>query len=261
MKKTVIYFTHHVHHCVLKALNITGLHEAIRKTIPVNENFQMDHQFLRNEIEKYKESGLTPFMVVATAGTTDTGAIDPLNSIADICLKHQLWFHVDAACGGFFILLEEIKEKFKGIERADSLVMDPHKSLFIPYGLGMVLVRDQYTLLDSNSHKATYMQDAYGLKEINPSDCSPELSRHFRGLRIWRPLHLHGINVFKVNLEEKILLCRYFHESIKAMGFETGPLPELSITLFRYPVKEKDKFTRNYLMHYLKMAGSFSHPL
>ena len=234
VKTAVIYFTAHTHHCIYKALHITGLHEAVLRPIALNEQYQMDHLDLQRQIESDIAEGLRPFLVVATAGTTDTGAIDPLDQIAVLSKRHNMWFHVDAAYGGFFILVDEIRKRFKGIEQADSLVMDPHKTLFIPYGSGVVLVKDKQTLLASFSHKATtYMKDAYGLEEIDPSDAGPELTRHFRGLRMWLPLHLHGLAPFKANLEEKLLLCRYFYEQIGNMGFETGPAPDLSVAIFR----------------------------
>ena len=235
VKQSVIYFTEQAHHCIHKALLTTGLHEAVQRIIPMNPNFQMDAEALKQVIKEDKRAGLQPFLVIATAGTTDTGAIDPLNSIADICAEYKVWFHVDAAYGGFFMLVDEMKAKFKGIEKSDSLVIDPHKGMFIPYGSGVVLIKNTAALLASYSHQASYMQDTYGLDEISPADCSPELSKHFRGLRMWLPLHLHGLEPFKANLMEKILLCRYFYEEIKKMGFETGPFPELSVTLFRYP--------------------------
>jgi aromatic-L-amino-acid/L-tryptophan decarboxylase len=233
VKSAVVYFTTQVHHCIHKALHMTGLHEAVMRPIALNEHYQMNTRALQKQIEADIESGLRPFLVVATAGTTDTGAVDPLLEIGLLCKKYKIWFHVDAAYGGFFILVDEIKEKFKGIELSDSLVMDPHKTLFIPYGSGVVLVRDREVLLSSNSQKASYMKDAYGRDDIDPADTGPELSRHFRGLRMWLPLHLHGLSPFKASLEEKLLLCRYFHERVVAMGFETGPFPELSVAIFR----------------------------
>ena len=246
IKKSVIYFTKHVHHCIHKALNITALHEAVHRIIPMDEDFRMDTTALQNTLEADKRAGLNPFLVIATAGTTDTGAIDPLDKIADLCSEYNTWFHIDCAYGGFFILVDEIKEKFKGIERSDSLVMDPHKSMFIPYGSGIVLVKNTEALLKSFSHTASYMQDSYDLDvdEINPTDCSPELTKHARGLRIWLPLHLHGLEPFRVNLQEKLLLTKYFHEAIKQIGFETGPDPQLSITLFRFPAKNVNEFNQ-----------------
>ena len=250
----MIYVTEHTHHCIHKAFNITGLDEAVLKIIPMNNKFQMNVEVLGTTILDDIKKALNPFLVIATAGTTDTGAVDPLGLIADVCQNFNTWLHVDAAYGGFFMLVDELKEKFNGIGRSDSVVMDPHKSLFIPYGSGTVLIKNGKLLLESNSHKATYMQDAYGFDEISPSDSGLELSKHFRGLRMWIPLHLHGVNVFRANLHEKILLCHYFHEKIKEMGFETGPEPELSITFFRFPSNNGNIFNQK-LLNALQVDG------
>jgi len=181
----------------------------------MNDRYQMDVEALRALMAADKKKRLRPFLVIASAGTTDAGAIDPLDRIADVCSEYESWFHVDAAYGGFFVMLDELKEKFKGIERSDSVVMDPHKSLFLPFGIGAVLFRNAGALLSSNSQSAAYMQDVFGSDEISPADSSPELTKHFRGLRMWLPLHLHGAELFRTNLREKYLLSRYFNEEIK----------------------------------------------
>lgn len=247
VKNVAIYVTSHTHHCIDKALNMTGLHEAVIHHIPMDHRYRMNTDALKQQMEEDHQGGLVPFLVVATAGTTDTGAIDPLDDTADLCLDYNAWLHVDAAYGGFFMLVDDMRGKFKGIERSDSVVMDPHKTLFVPYGSGVVLLRDRETLLNSNSKEAAYMKDAYGQAQINPADTGPELSKHFRGLRMWLPLHLHGVEPFRANLEEKHLLCRYFHREIKAMGFKTGPDPELSIAFFRYPEDEDNRLTQQLI--------------
>lgn len=244
VKRSVIYFTGQVHHCIHKALQTLGLNEAIHRIIPMNERYQMDVAELEIALKKDKSAGLQPFLVIATAGTTDSGAIDPLDAVASLCKQHGCWFHVDAAYGGFFILVDEIRKEFKGIDRADSIVMDPHKSLFVPYGLGVVLVKDGNALISTYSHQASYMQDTYGFDEISPADCGPELTRHFRSMRLWIPLHLHGLKPFRSTLQEKLLLTRYFHDRIIEMGFETGPSPQLTVNMFRYPHKDPNTFNQ-----------------
>jgi len=242
--KSVIYFTGQVHHCIHKALQTLGLSEAIQRIIPMNDRYQMDAEALESILRDDKAKGLQPFLIIASAGTTDSGAIDPINEVADLSSEFDCWFHVDAAYGGFFILVDEVRKKFNGIERADSIVMDPHKSLFVPYGLGVVLIKDGNHLIETYSHQASYMQDAYGFDEISPSDCGPELTKHFRGMRLWIPLHFHGLKAFRSTLQEKLLLTRYFREKITAMGFETGPEPQLSVNMFRYPHKDPNAFNQ-----------------
>ncbi len=183
-------------------------------------------------------------MVVATAGTTDTGAVDPLDAIADIAHSYNLWFHVDGAYGGFFIMTSK-SHLFKGIEKADSLIVDPHKSLFLPYGLGAVLIKDYEAVLHSNQYAASYMQDAMSDDLLkNPSNVSPELTKHFRGLRMWLPLQLYGQAPFIACLEEKLLLTTYFRNRLLEIGFNVGPEPDLSVSYFWYPF-EADSDTKN----------------
>jgi aromatic-L-amino-acid decarboxylase len=179
--------------------------------------------------------GLAPWVVIAAAGTTDTGAIDPLDAIATIAEREHCWFHVDAAYGGFFILTEQGRAMMKGIERSNSAVLDPHKSLFLPWGSGMLLVRDVRALAKAHSYSGNYMQDAtFAPGEISPADVSAELTKPFRALRMWLPLILLGIKPFRAALEEKLLLTRYFYEEIQTLGFEVGPFPDLSIATFRW---------------------------
>jgi glutamate/tyrosine decarboxylase-like PLP-dependent enzyme len=236
VENAVVYLTAQVHHCIHKAFRIAGMKEAIFRNIPLDEHFRMDTAYLKRQIMLDRESGLKPFMVIGTAGTTDTGAIDPLDEIADIAANNQIWFHVDAAYGGFFMLVEELRPAFKGIERSDSIVIDPHKGLFLPYGLGAVIIRDVPAQYQAHFYQANYMQDALSDDhEYSPADLSPELTKHFRGLRMWLPLQLFGVHPFRASLQEKVLLCQYFYEEIRKRGFETGPPPELSVMIFRLP--------------------------
>lgn len=241
VKEAVVYLTGQVHHCVQKALRIAGLGEAIIRYIPMDDRFRMDAQALKKQLEEDRHSGLTPFLLVGSAGTTDTGAIDPLQELAELSEAHNLWFHVDAAYGGFFLLVEEMRPAFKGIERSDSVAIDPHKGLFLSYGLGAVLIKDVKAQYDSHFYKANYMQDAQrDWTEWSAADLSPELTKHFRGLRMWLPLQLFGLAPFRAALREKALLCHYFYEKVQELGFEVGPQPELSIMTFRYPARSAD---------------------
>lgn len=238
--KSVIYLTQQVHHSVDKAIRIAGLKECIMRHVPMDGRSRMNIVELQKFLAQDKKNGLNPFLVIASAGTTDVGAIDPLAEIGKIAKKNELWYHIDAAYGGFFVLTEEGKKKLKGIELADSLVIDPHKGLFLPYGLGVVLVKDADKLRQSHFYQAQYLQDATGGEEDSPADLSPELTKHFRGLRLWLPLKLMGVKPFRAALEEKLLLAKYFYTEIQKLGFEVGEEPELSVVTYRWLPKKGD---------------------
>lgn len=257
IKKSVIYLSRQTHHCIDKALRIIGLEDINIRRIPVDAFSRMDTEALQKRIHEDLAQGLLPFLIVASAGTTDTGAIDPLDAIGKIAEDHDLWYHVDAAYGGFFILSELKRKCFKGIERSDSLVVDPHKGLFLPYGIGAVLVKDKKAVFHSHHHTAHYMQDAIHEDQlINPADVSPELTKHFRAMRMWLPLQLHGLKPFVACLEEKIYLCEYVRERLHRSGFEIGPEPDLSVTYFWYKPEntDPDDFNKK-LLEYMHQDG------
>ena len=241
-EKAVIYTTQQVHHCVIKAIRFAGLGDATIRTIEMDRRYRMKPELLNEQIKQDKEESKLPLIIFASAGTTDLGAVDPLNEIAGIAERHNIWFHVDAAYGGFFLLTEQGKNKMKGIEKADSVTIDPHKGLFLPYGSGALLVRDVQKLYDSQHMTANYLQDTLSAtEELSPADLSPELSKHFRGLRMWLPLKLFGVSPFRAALNEKLELTNYFYSEVqKIEGIEVGPEPELSVMFFRYLPSDKN---------------------
>ncbi|MFI5151222.1 MAG: pyridoxal phosphate-dependent decarboxylase family protein [Bacteroidia bacterium] len=247
IEKGVIYLTVHAHHCIQKAIRIAGLGESIIRFVPVDHQYRMNRVVLENLIRDDLKKGLKPWLVIASAGTTDTGAIDPLQEISRVAHKYNLWFHIDAAYGGFFVLTKNGRKKLKGLELSDSIVLDPHKGMFLPYGLGLVLVKKKEHLLRAHHYQANYLQDSDPESEVehSPADLSAELTKHFRGLRFWLPLKLHGVKPFRDCLDEKLLLASYFHKQIKKAGFETGPEPELSVVTYRYIPKNRKKLTED----------------
>lgn len=256
IRKNVIYLSEQVHHSTQKALRIIGLEDVVIRYVELDSEHKMKPDSLEEQIKKDLAAGLQPFMVVATAGTTDTGAIDPLDHIAEIAKSNKMWFHVDAAYGGFFIMTSK-KELFKGIEKADSLIVDPHKGLFLPYGVGAVLIKNSAAVLRSNYYTANYMQDGANEEMLkSPANISPELTKHFRGLRVWLPLQLHGLEPFIACLEEKLLLVQYFRNQLAERGFCLGPEPDLSVSYFWFPF-ENDAETKNKkLMQEIHADGS-----
>lgn len=250
-ERAVIYLSEQAHHSIQKAIRIAGLSEAVLRYVPMDENLKISANELEKAIIDDRKKGLIPFFIIASVGTTNTGAVDPINDIADIAEKYGLWFHIDAAYGGFFKLVPQMRDKFVGVERADSIILDPHKSLFLPFGTGAVLIKQKEALLEVHHYLADYMQDTRAEnEEISPADISPELTKHFRGMRLWLPLKLFGLKPFRAALEEKIYLARYFHREIqKIEGFEVGPAPQLSVSMFRYiPAKgDANSFNKKLL--------------
>src|SRR3954467_278020 len=233
--RAVVYLSAQAHHSIQKALRIAGLADAQIRYVSLDERYRMRTDELEQAIRADRAAGLKPWLVAAAAGATDTGAVDPLDDIATIAQREECWFHVDAAYGGFFLLTAPGRTILKGIERSDSAILDPHKSLFLPWGSGMVLVRDVNELAKAHSYSGHYMQDAEAAGgEMSPAEVSAELTKPFRALRMWLPLILIGVKPFRAALEEKLLLARYFLEEARAFGFEVGPSPDLSIVIFRW---------------------------
>lgn len=249
--RVVVYLTDQTHHCVDRALNISGLRECIRRYVPMDSAFRMIPGELDRQITEDKENGLIPWLIVASAGSTDSGAVDPLDKIGSIAQSHKLWFHVDAAYGGFFLLTDEGRNRMIGIELSDSVVLDPHKSLFLPYGTGALLVKDVVNLASSHAYNANYMKHAASDTGIySPADISPELTKHFRAMRMWLPLKIHGVRVFRSALEEKLLLADYLWREFSTMNdIEVSPPPQLSIFLFRWVPEGGDHELLNRRLH------------
>ncbi|HYJ32788.1 MAG TPA: aminotransferase class V-fold PLP-dependent enzyme [Candidatus Binatia bacterium] len=245
--RAVIYATEHVHHCIPKGLRVAGLGESPLRRVPMDAHWRMDPESLDRMIDEDARAGRIPWLIVATAGTTDAGAVDPLEAIADVARRRGLWMHVDGAYGGMFALAAEGRRILAGIERSDSVVLDPHKGLHIPYGVGAVLVKDARAMRAAHRFDAAYVPDeAHEVEEPSPSELSPELSRPFRGLRLWLPLLLLGTRPFEAALEEKLLLARYAHRRLSEIpGLEVGPEPDLSIVVFRMAPDRADADERN----------------
>ena len=235
IERAVVYLTDQVHHCVPKGLRIVGLGDCVVRRVPMDARFRMDPDALDRAMSDDARVGLRPWLVVGTAGTTDTGAVDPLDAMADIAARHRAWFHVDGAYGAVFALCAEGRKVLRGMERSDSLVLDPHKGLFISLGLGAVLVRDASAMRAAYAFEANYIpQAALTAEEPSPMLYSPELSRPFRALRLWLPLQVVGTGPFEAAIEEKLLLARYAYARLRGIdGIEVGPEPELSIVIFR----------------------------
>ncbi|MGH2755989.1 MAG: pyridoxal phosphate-dependent decarboxylase family protein [Actinomycetota bacterium] len=238
----VIYASEHVHHSVQKAARLAGFPGRAVRLVPTDRQLRMDPDALDEMIRNDRDHGLTPFMVIASAGTTNTGTIDPLPSLSEIVVEHGLWLHVDAAYGGFFQLTERGRTRFDGISRADSITLDPHKGMFLPYGLGCLLVRDVAKLRAAHRVGADYLKDLGPEGDVpNFADLSPDLSRDFRGLRVWLPLQLHGVAAWRTALDEKLDLAELAYASLaRTPGLYVPWRPDLSIVAFA-PTEDGDR--------------------
>jgi len=253
-----VYTSDQVHHSLQKAAMLAGLPPENVRALPADECFRLDPARVGAAIAEDRVRGLQPFLLVASAGTVNTGAVDPLPELADLAAREGLWYHVDAAYGGFFLLTARGRAAMAGIERADSVTLDPHKGLFLPYGTGCLLVRDGEALRRAHALHAAYLParppdhpgpEGEGWWDF--SELSPELSRPFRGLRVW--LQLCGVAAFRDALDEKLDLADFAAgEVAKIPHMRLVAPPALSLLAFRLAPpgstrEERDRLNRELL--------------
>lgn len=231
-----IYASDQTHHSVMKAAVLAGFPEDSVRIVPSDERFRLRPEALEERMAADRRDGFRPFLLVGSAGTTNTGAIDPLERMADVADREGLWFHVDAAYGGFFALTERGRRALQGIERSDSVVLDPHKSLFVPYGSGCLIARDGDSLRRAHTAHAEYMPPMQEDPElVDFCEISPELSRGFRGLKVWLPLKLHGIEPFREALREKLELTDWITERLREIeDVEIVAEPQVTVVAWRW---------------------------
>lgn len=231
----VIYVTRHTHHSAAKAARLAGFRNDQVVTVEVDDELRMSVDALRERIAADRAEGREPFLLIGSAGTTDTGTVDPLSELAGVAEAEGLWLHVDAAYGGFFQLTERGRVTLEGIESADSIALDPHKGLSVQFGVGALVVRDEEALVDAHLGRGAYLldEDSYnGVRDI--ASLGPELSRPFRGLQVWLPLHLHGVAAFRDALDTTLDLAGHAYDRLRGIdGIETPWTPDLSIVAFR----------------------------
>jgi aromatic-L-amino-acid decarboxylase len=245
----VIYTSDQAHHSVAKAATLAGFPSRAVRALPTDPRFRIDLDALAAAVAEDRARGLTPAVLVGSAGTTNTGAVDPLPALADLAARERLWFHVDAAYGGFFMLTARGRAALHGIERADSVTLDPHKGLFLPYGNGCLLVRDVETLRRSHGSAGDYLPEAQHDPDcVDYAALSPELSRGFRGLSVWLPLKLHGFAAFREALDEKLDLARHAADELRRIPeIEIVAEPELSLVAFRHRAPGRSPAERDAL--------------
>lgn len=229
LRRGVLYTSSQAHHSVHKAAKLAGIMPDRVRSLPVDSRFRLRRDALEDAIARDRRRGLVPFLVVSTAGTTTTGAIDPLDAIADVAAREGLWHHVDGAYGAFFYLCDELRPALAGLSRADSLALDPHKALFLPYGTGALLVRDGEALRAVHAATGTYLPPT-DPEFYDPSQYGPDLTRGFPGLRVWLTIKLYGTERLKAALAEKRALAVEAAAALAALpGTVLVAPPELTL--------------------------------
>jgi aromatic-L-amino-acid decarboxylase len=250
-KPRTVYASEEVHMSIAKAADILGFGRDQVRVVPCDSRLRMEVSALRQRIESDSKEGLRPFCVVASAGTVNTGAVDPLEKVADIAHEFDLWFHVDGAYGAPGILDPGKRQLFDGLERADSVSLDPHKWLYVPVDAGCLLFRDEATVKAAfNTDEADYIK-VHGLTDDETFaywDYGVELSRRFRALKVWLTLRYYGVKRIAAAIAEDIALAEYLGEVVAAAeDFELMAPVELSICCFRYvPAPIKKRMTTAY---------------
>ncbi|TAN07287.1 MAG: aminotransferase class V-fold PLP-dependent enzyme [Rhodanobacteraceae bacterium] len=232
IRRGTLYVSSQTHHSVVKAARLAGIaHDRVR-VIDVDQAFRMRVDALGRAIAADRAAGLTPFMVFSTAGTTNTGAVDPIEAIADLAAHAGIWHHVDGAYGGFFHMVPALRPLLRGLPRADSLTLDPHKGLFLPYGTGALLVRNGEDLRALHASTAGYLPDNQ-LEFYDPAQYGPDLSRGFPGLRVWLTLKFFGAARYRAALGEKRELAVWAaNELARIPGIVVDAPPQLSLFAF-----------------------------
>ncbi|HEY6802112.1 MAG TPA: aminotransferase class V-fold PLP-dependent enzyme [Pyrinomonadaceae bacterium] len=232
-----VYASEEVHMSVAKGADILGFGRDHVRAVRCDERFRIDVHALRERIEEDLQNGLRPFCVVASAGTTNTGAVDPLPEVAAVAREFDLWFHIDGAYGAPGALDPLKKDLFAGLAEADSVSLDPHKWLYVPIDVGCLLFRDPATAKMFNTEEASYIK-VHGLTDDETFaywDYSVELSRRFRALKVWLTLRYYGVRKIAEAISGDIGLAAYLAEQVtQAADFELLAPVELSICCFRY---------------------------
>jgi aromatic-L-amino-acid/L-tryptophan decarboxylase len=262
----VVYVSDEVHNCVDKAIDLLGIGWKQMRKIPTDDRFRMRMDLLREAIAADRRAGLRPAIVVGNAGTVNTGAIDPLGEIADLCAREGLWFHADGAYGAMARISPRLAPLFDGLERADSVAADPHKWLYVPYEAGAALVREPGRMAEAFRRPAPYLvhdPDSPVAGPVSFNERGPELSRGFKALKVWMGLKRHGRQGYAAAVEHDVAMARVLADELRARpDFELLAEPTLSIVGFRYRpegISDEDALARlnRRIVNRLVGDGSF----
>ena len=244
-----VYFSDQTHSSVAKGLKILGFQQFQVRILPSDAQFRLPLDTLRQKIAADRAQGMLPFCVVANAGTTNTGAVDPLRELAAFCKAEGLWLHIDGAYGGSAAITDRGREVLEGIELADSLSIDPHKWMFQPYEIGCILVRDRDHLRDTFRVSAEYLKILeHDAQQVNFSDFGMQLTRNFRALKLWMSLKAFGVDAFKAAITQGMENAKYVESLLRRDPcWQVITSAQLGIITFRYVVPGWDDTQLNVL--------------
>lgn len=245
--RPVVYASAESHHSLDKSVGLLGIGRKSLRRVAVNSRMQFDRHALEQRIQQDLATGFKPFCVVGTAGTTNSGAVDDLNALADICQRYGLWFHVDGAYGAAAVFSDKHRDLVRGIERADSITIDPHKWLAMPFAAGVILTRRSAMLQTTFGVSTPYMPKVAGTQIIDNFKVSTQWSRRMNSLKLWLTLRVHGRQAYEELIDRQLRLARRFAGWVKGSEhFELVNNPQLTIVNFRVKgVPESDRATAN----------------
>ena len=237
--RAVVYGSDQTHSSLLRAMRILGWQKKQFRKLESDAAFRVRPEEVRRAIREDRAAGLAPFCVIANAGTTNTGAIDPMAELAAVCAEEKVWLHADGAYGAAALFCARGRALLRGIEHADSFTLDPHKWLFQPFDCALLMVRDRATLRHAfhvREDEAEYLQDARaGEEEVNLWDYSPELTRPFRALKLWTSLQVFGADAFAAALERTFYLAEYAERKLRERtNWEITSEAQMAVVTFRY---------------------------
>jgi glutamate/tyrosine decarboxylase-like PLP-dependent enzyme len=232
----IVYYSDQAHSSLEKALRVIGLPSENTRKIACDSDYRLPVRELERVIEKDRAAGKRPFCVIATAGTTNTGAIDPLGELSRLCKDRNLWLHLDGAYGAAAVIANRGRAVLDGMELADSLSLDPHKWLFQPFEIGCVLVRDVAQLRDTFLILPEYLKDTHQYSaEFNFTDHGLQLTRGFRALKLWMSIKVFGMAAFRAAVERGFELAEFTEAQLRKMpGWEIVTPAQMGIVCFRY---------------------------
>jgi len=235
IRKLLVYTTAQAHSSVVRAAWVAGIARDNVRIVKMDDRFRMSPEDLARAIDGDRAKGLEPFLVAASAGTTNTGSVDPIEAIADVCERNDLWLHVDAAYAGFAALTNEGRKLLGRLDRADSLTLDPHKWLFVPFECGCLMVRDPSRLSDAFRISPEYLKDVEpGEEEVNFADRGVQLTRYSRALKIWVSVNYFGTAAFSAAIQDAMERARLLESLVAdSPDFEILSPAQFGILCFR----------------------------